>query len=160
MEWMTIRGIWEETGIPKIDLYEAIHRGHLRALKDNGTRWLVTREDLQDWVERCHRFHPDRKWHMENPREKDRFIEERWSIIIGLCLGIRVHSREVWEEALGGLRERTRHILIRRFGLDGRHPATLEELAVEFGYSLERVMQIQREGERQLKEAVFVQSEN
>ncbi len=54
-------------------------------------------------------------------------------------------------EALASLPERTRHVLIRRHGLDHREPATLRELAEELGVSRERVRQLQHEAERKLR---------
>jgi RNA polymerase primary sigma factor len=54
-------------------------------------------------------------------------------------------------EALGRLPERVRHVLVRRYGLDGDEPATLRELAEELGISRERVRQLQREAERRLR---------
>jgi RNA polymerase primary sigma factor len=54
-------------------------------------------------------------------------------------------------EALGRQSERVRHVLVRRYGLDGDEPATLSELAEEFGISRERVRQLQREAERRLR---------
>src|SRR5215217_6088334 len=54
-------------------------------------------------------------------------------------------------EALARLPERSRHVLLRRYGLDGRKKATLEELARELGISRERVRQVQRDAERRLR---------
>jgi RNA polymerase primary sigma factor len=53
-------------------------------------------------------------------------------------------------EAMGTLSERHRHVLIRRYGLDEREPATLAELGGELGVSRERVRQLQREAEQML----------
>jgi RNA polymerase primary sigma factor len=54
-------------------------------------------------------------------------------------------------EAVEGLPERVRYVLIRRYGLDDREPATLVELGDELGISRERVRQLQREAECILK---------
>jgi RNA polymerase primary sigma factor len=54
-------------------------------------------------------------------------------------------------EALRHLPERGRHVLVRRYGLDGDEPATLRELAAELGISRERVRQLQREAEHRLR---------
>jgi RNA polymerase primary sigma factor len=63
--------------------------------------------------------------------------------------------REMETEGLGAaierLPERTRHVLVRRYGLDERDPATLAELSEELNISRERVRQLQREAERMLK---------
>jgi RNA polymerase primary sigma factor len=47
---------------------------------------------------------------------------------------------------------RHRHVLVRRYGLDGEEPATLSELSAELGVSRERVRQIQREAQEVLRE--------
>jgi RNA polymerase primary sigma factor len=53
-------------------------------------------------------------------------------------------------EALARLPERSRRVLVRRYGLDGES-ATLRELAEELGVSHERVRQLQRDAERRLR---------
>jgi len=55
------------------------------------------------------------------------------------------------QTAVEGLPPRTRHVLVRRYGLDDRKKATLEELARELGISRERVRQVQREAEETLR---------
>ncbi len=55
------------------------------------------------------------------------------------------------KEAIGRLPERARYVLVRRYGLDDREPATLAELGDELDISRERVRQLQREAERILK---------
>ena len=55
------------------------------------------------------------------------------------------------KEAIGRLPERARYVLVRRYGLDDREPATLAELGDELEISRERVRQLQREAERILK---------
>jgi RNA polymerase primary sigma factor len=63
--------------------------------------------------------------------------------------------REMETEGLGAAierpPERTRYVLVRRYGLDERDPSTLAELSEELGISRERVRQLQREAERMLK---------
>jgi len=54
-------------------------------------------------------------------------------------------------EVVGGLPERHRHVLVRRYGLDHREPATLAELSDELKLSRERVRQLQRQAELTLK---------
>jgi RNA polymerase primary sigma factor len=49
------------------------------------------------------------------------------------------------------LPERARHVLVRRYGLDGREKGTLRELAEELDISRERVRQIQSRTERLLQ---------
>jgi RNA polymerase primary sigma factor len=61
-------------------------------------------------------------------------------------------AEEAWlGEAVGGLPERYRHILVRRYGLDERKPATLAEVGDELKMSRERVRQVQRQAELMLK---------
>ena len=54
-------------------------------------------------------------------------------------------------EAVEWLPERHRYVLVRRYGLDDRKPATLAELHEELNVSRERVRQLQRAGEQRLK---------
>jgi RNA polymerase primary sigma factor len=54
-------------------------------------------------------------------------------------------------EALKKMSNRERHVLVRRFGLDGLEPATLAELGAELGVTRERVRQLQRKAERDLR---------
>jgi RNA polymerase primary sigma factor len=58
-------------------------------------------------------------------------------------------------EAIEKLPERNRYVLIRRYGLDAREPATLAQLSDELGVSRERIRQLQREAERMLKNGEF-----
>ena len=46
-------------------------------------------------------------------------------------------------ETLDGLEEREREIVKMRFGLDGEHPKTLDEIGVHFGVSRERIRQVE-----------------
>jgi RNA polymerase primary sigma factor len=55
------------------------------------------------------------------------------------------------KEAIERLPDRARYVLVRRYGLDDREPATLAELGDELDISRERVRQLQREAERILK---------
>jgi RNA polymerase primary sigma factor len=55
------------------------------------------------------------------------------------------------QTAVERLPQRTRHVLVRRYGLDDRKRATLQDLARELGISRERVRQIQLEAESMLR---------
>jgi RNA polymerase primary sigma factor len=55
------------------------------------------------------------------------------------------------QKAIERLPERTRHVLIRRYGLDERKKSTLAELSRELGISRERVRQVQKEAEKLLE---------
>jgi RNA polymerase primary sigma factor len=58
-------------------------------------------------------------------------------------------------QAIERLPERHRYVLLRRYGLDDREPATLAELSDKLDISRERVRQLQREAERMLARAEF-----
>jgi RNA polymerase primary sigma factor len=55
------------------------------------------------------------------------------------------------KEAIERLPERARYVLVRRYGLDERDPATLAELGNELEISRERIRQLQNKGEKLLK---------
>ncbi len=59
------------------------------------------------------------------------------------------------QEAIERLPDRHRYVLVRRYGLDARDPATLAELSEELEVSRERVRQLQREAERMLKSGEY-----
>jgi RNA polymerase primary sigma factor len=73
--------------------------------------------------------------------------DERASDTIAMLRGLET---EWLREVMGTLPERHRHVLLRRYGLDDREPATLADLGEELGVSRERVRQLQREAERML----------
>jgi RNA polymerase primary sigma factor len=56
--------------------------------------------------------------------------------------------------ALAGLGEREATILRLRFGLGGAAPATLKEVGARFGYTRERIRQIERNALAQLRHRV------
>jgi RNA polymerase primary sigma factor len=62
---------------------------------------------------------------------------------------------EYLREAMGQLSERARYVLVRRYGLDGREPATLLELGDELDISRERVRQMQRESEQTIRRGAY-----
>ena len=59
------------------------------------------------------------------------------------------------KESMGGMSARERHVLVRRYGLDERAPATLAELSDELSITRERVRQLQRNAERRLRERLL-----
>jgi RNA polymerase primary sigma factor len=63
---------------------------------------------------------------------------------------MRLRSVEL-ERALGALEARMRHVVVRRFGLDGQPPMTLEEVGVGLGITRERVRQLESRALRQLR---------
>ena len=60
------------------------------------------------------------------------------------------------KESMGEIKVRERHVLVRRYGLDDREPATLAELSNELGVTRERVRQLQRNAERHLRGQLVV----
>src|SRR5215204_3104923 len=58
-------------------------------------------------------------------------------------------------EAIDSLPERYRHVLVRRYGLDDKDPATLADLGDELGLSHERVRQLQLQAVGRLKNGEF-----
>ena len=58
-------------------------------------------------------------------------------------------------EAVEGLPERHRHVLVKRYGLGDVETATLAQLSDELGISRERVRQVQREAERILARSEY-----
>jgi len=49
------------------------------------------------------------------------------------------------------LNERMRHVVNRRFGLDGEPPQTLEEVGTDLGITRERVRQLETRALRELR---------
>jgi RNA polymerase primary sigma factor len=64
---------------------------------------------------------------------------------------IRQMENAQLKESLEDMSNRERHVLVRRYGLDGREPATLPEVGAELGVTRERVRQLQRKAERDLR---------
>ena len=59
--------------------------------------------------------------------------------------------KDTLREILATLSSRQRRVLELRYGLNGEHPRTLEEIAPTFNVSRERIRQIERDGLNQLK---------
>jgi|SRR5581483_109665 len=55
------------------------------------------------------------------------------------------------KEAVDRLNPRMRHVVLRRFGLDGRPPQTLEEVGNDLGITRERVRQLETRALRELR---------
>ncbi|MCB0824695.1 MAG: RNA polymerase sigma factor RpoD/SigA [Armatimonadetes bacterium] len=67
---------------------------------------------------------------------------DAWLADTHMCQGVR--------EALNQLEERERDVIVKRFGIGGRSPLTLNEVAEEYGITRERVRQIERVAMRKL----------
>jgi RNA polymerase primary sigma factor len=60
-------------------------------------------------------------------------------------------TENAWlRKSIGRLPDRERRVVVRRYGLDNREPATLADLSAELSVSRERVRQLQRNAERKL----------
>jgi RNA polymerase primary sigma factor len=90
----------------------------------------------------------------EDASELGEFIEDKWASdtadeVVGEM------ERAFFQEAIERLPERHRYVLLRRYGLDERKPATLAELGAELKVSRERVRQLQRQAEQMLKSRIL-----
>jgi RNA polymerase primary sigma factor len=54
-------------------------------------------------------------------------------------------------KAIERLNDRSRHVVLRRFGLDGKPPQTLEEVGADMGITRERVRQLETRALRELR---------
>jgi RNA polymerase primary sigma factor len=77
-------------------------------------------------------------------------IEDRRSDDPGEQTAKSLRSREL-AEAMRSLNPRLRHVLAMRFGLDGQHPHTLEEVGAGLGITRERVRQLETRALRELR---------
>ena len=89
---------------------------------------------------------PDGEAELEELVEDERVLDTPEAVI-------REIEASGLQRAVDSLPARARHVLVRRYGLDDRKKATLEELARELGISRERVRQIQLEAEDFLRTA-------
>jgi RNA polymerase primary sigma factor len=86
----------------------------------------------------------------EGSSELGEFVEdERASDTPNMVLS-EMESSQL-EEAIARLPERLRYVLVRRYGLDAKNPATLTELGDELEISRERVRQLQLQAEQLLR---------
>ena len=78
------------------------------------------------------------------------FIEDERASEVPEAVIQEMENALLWE-ALEEMADRERRVLVRRYGLDGREPASLAELGAELGITRERVRQLQRKAERGLR---------
>ncbi|MBA4115310.1 MAG: sigma-70 family RNA polymerase sigma factor [Rubrobacter sp.] len=76
---------------------------------------------------------------------EDEHVRDTPDAVIGA-----LETTELWT-AVERLPEQARHVLERRYGLDGRNKTTLNDLARELAISPEQVRRLQREAEHSLK---------
>lgn len=84
----------------------------------------------------------------ETARIGDFVEDERASDVSGEV--VRAREAEALRLALLRLPERERHVLVRRYGLDHRDPASTAELSQELGISRDRVGKLQRKAKQML----------
>ncbi len=77
-------------------------------------------------------------------------IEDRRSDDPSERTAVSLRSREL-AEAMGRLNPRMRHVVAMRFGLEGQHPHTLEEVGAGLGITRERVRQLETRALRELR---------
>ena len=85
------------------------------------------------------------------------FVEDEEASDVPGTVVQEAETARLWK-AIERLPEPDRRILLRRYGLDGREPATLLEVGEELGMSRERVRQIQLLAERALKTGRYGQT--
>jgi RNA polymerase primary sigma factor len=78
-------------------------------------------------------------------------VDERASEVSEVVIQ-EIENGLLWE-SLEKMSDRERYVLVRRYGLDGREPATLAELGAELDITHERVRQLQRKAERGLRQS-------
>ena len=77
------------------------------------------------------------------------FVEDEWASDVAGEVA-RTREAEQLRLAMLNLPERERHILVRRYGLDGGDPASAAELSRELGISPDRVRKVQRKAKQML----------
>jgi RNA polymerase primary sigma factor len=86
----------------------------------------------------------------DDATELGEFLEDERSSEVPEAV-IRGMEDALLEESMGEISARERHILVRRYGLNERAPASLAELGAELGVTRERVRQLQRSAEHRLR---------
>lgn len=92
---------------------------------------------------------------LEVPRSLDARVDDR-SLADGLKAAEAVDDflPEDLRREIDVLNERERRILVRRYGLDGRDPSTLEDIGRELRVTRERVRQLEKRGLAKLRESL------
>jgi RNA polymerase primary sigma factor len=85
----------------------------------------------------------------ENAPDIGEFVEDERASGVPEAVIWKIENARLWE-SLEQMPDRERRIVVRRYGLDDREPATLAEVGDELGIKRERVRQLQRNAERRL----------
>ncbi len=91
----------------------------------------------------------------EDSTELGEFLEDEQASGIAEAVIREVENTRL-KDSMGEMSARERHILVRRYGLGERAPATLAELGDELGITRERVRQLQRNAEHRLRRRLVV----
>jgi RNA polymerase primary sigma factor len=86
----------------------------------------------------------------DDSTELDDFVEDEQASEVAEAV-IRDMENTRLKESMGEMSARERYVLMRRYGLDDREPATLAEVGNELGVTRERVRQVQHNAERHLR---------
>src|SRR5215204_4114772 len=104
---------------------------------------------------------PDASTSLNQPLTSDKGSSELGELVEDECSSdtpatvmSEMETSEVGE-VIDRLPERYRHVLVRRYGLDDKDPATLAELSDELELSCERVRQLQLQAIKRLKSGEF-----
>jgi RNA polymerase primary sigma factor len=87
----------------------------------------------------------------DDSTELSEFVEDEQASEVPEAV-IRDMENSLLKESMEKIPDRERHVLVRRYGLDDRAPASLAELSDELGVTRERVRQLQRNAERRLRD--------
>lgn len=115
------------------EIYDAIRLGELEASRVGGV-WRIEKKNIKDWL--------DGTSNLNEPKLRRRHGVQK---LYSAAQKKKLFDEEAWEEAVYSLSNPHRRVLIRRFGLDGEKPSSLEELGQELSKSCERIRQLQRE---------------
>jgi RNA polymerase primary sigma factor len=86
----------------------------------------------------------------DDSTELSEFVEDEQASEVPEAV-IRDMENSLLKESMAEMSARERHVLVRRYGLDDRAPASLAELSDELGITRERVRQLQHNAERRLR---------
>ncbi len=151
-QFLRVKDVAEIMDCSVSHIYTAINHGDLIAYRDEFREsdgvtvdrmpWRIKKRDLKTWLER----------HQQQNSEE--YVKEyALSRLRSMVLGIK-QDDDTWWRAIHSLEPRMRHVLIRRHGLNCQ-PRSLFELSEELNISRERIRQLQREAEKELKAAIY-----